>query len=176
MTESPWARPAPPPAAEAKPANWGFYLLISVGLGIVLAIVDEILAAFAGFRLPGLPVNLAVAWAAAYLAGARYLKRAGRWDRSDRRRVALAYMFANTALALLVIALGAAFVLSGYGQELLEGAGLPDLRTIPVEVLVVVAVIALPLGMLINYGLSRVALGMVDKNRPKTDDISKEFA
>lgn len=159
MSDSPWAATARPPV-ERKPANWGLYLVLNIGLAIVLGMLDFALNAATGVSLPSLLVNLAVLVGSTWFAGSQWLKGAGgAWDREDRKRLAFAYTMVNLALTLVVFALLGALAMSGSGNEVLTEMGLtPELLAAGLVFIGIVFAIVTPLVLWAFYGIMRLVL------------------
>jgi hypothetical protein len=165
VTESPWAAKAPPsPVAASPSANWGFYLLVNVGLSLAVGIVAA-LASAAGIELPGPAMNLFVLFLSVMIAGGRWLKANGlSWTRRDRGRLALAYTAVN--LVLTVVAGAATFYLikAGLGADL----GLPsDATTLSANALGIILVAAVLIAVAISYALTRLVLGVIVNSQAK---------
>ena len=178
MTEGPWSqRPVPPPPpASTRPANWGFFLLVSLGIGIAAGLLSVLFQQLVGFAIPDIVVNLAVLFATVSWAGNRWLKANGRvWSQADRKKLGLAYTAVNAVISFIVIGLMVVLVMNGFGAEL----GLPAEVLTPemMPIMAVVLAIVVPLALLINYGLTRwILFQFVNKNARSGDDVSKEFA
>lgn len=172
MSESPWRTSAPPPPpAVHKPANWGLYLVLNIGLAIVLGLLDFALNAATGVSLPSLVMNLIVLVGSTWFAGAQWLRNSGGvWDRDDRKRLAFAYTMVNLVLTVIVIALIGAIVMSGAGDEMLTELGVtPEMLAAGVVFLAVVFAIATPLILWAFYGIMRLVLAhMVGGNARPT--------
>ena len=185
MTEGPWSsvKREPPPELPSRPANWGFYLAITLGLNLVAGLLMAALMAMAGGQLPpgvDMVVNLILLVAIVSIAGNRWLKGAGgRWSHKDRHRLAFAYTAVNGVMSLIALGIVIAVLSSGMGSELAAQLGLPQEMLAPgmFALVAVFVVIFLALALLIQYGITRLVLfHIVNKNARPDSDVSKEFA
>ena len=179
MSESPWKSSTSSMSSTSStstgahaarpPANWGFFLLMSIVIGIAAAVVEWGLTQ-ANVNLGPL-VNLASTVAVTWVSGAAWLKKAGgSWDSQDRHRLAFAYTMVNLVFALLLFGLIFALMGSPVGQEMFAAMGLePEMLAAGATFVGIIFVIAIPIGLLIGYGIMRLVLYyVVGKGRDST--------
>jgi len=161
-----------------RPANWGFFLLVSIGIGILVAIIEWALTTYAGINLPGIVTNLATAVIVTWIAGAAWLRgNGGSWTQEDRARLALAYTMVNLVCALLLFGGAFALMSSPMGQEIFAAMGLtPEMLAAGGVMIGVVLVVAIPIGLAIGYGIQRLVLyylvGKGETARAQADTFS----
>lgn len=180
MTESPWARPASSPAPVARPANWGFFLLVNIGLAVAMGLLEAALAAIANITLPGIVGNIAVLVGSVSLAGGQWLKKSGGvWTRQDRHRLAFAYTMVNAIASLIVFGLVGAMFAAGLGDQLAAELGItPEMMSLGVVTIVVIMAVVAPLALWGGYGIMRLTLwNVVNRNaRPASrPGVADEF-
>lgn len=179
MSESPWAkRPAPaaPAAAASRAPNWGFFLAVTLIIGLGSGMAMGALQAMTGFAIPDFVVSLLVTFITVGWSGSRYLKSVDYyWTRDDRHRVGLAYTGETAALNVVMIALAGWAVSAGYGPQLGLPAEVVDLGW---TTLGIVVAIALPLALAFNYGINRLVLFhfVNGKARARPRDVSDTFS
>jgi len=169
VTESPWANPPSRSTLQSiRPTNWGFYLLVNIGLSIAAGIVVAGLAAAAHINLPGAGVNIAVLFLSIMIAGSRWLKAGGlRWTRSDRKRLALAYSAVNVGLSLLALVATFGLMQAGMGGDL----GIPqEAMSLGAGPLAAIVAAAMLIAVGFGYVLTRVVLGVVVNSQAQATD------
>ena len=165
MSDSPWATPAARPAP--RPSNWGFFLLVNIGLAIVIGIIEAVLEMSAHVSLPTIVGNLIVLVGSTWLAGDRWLKASGSvWTRQDRARLAFAYTMVNAVTSLIVVGLIGLVFAAGLGEQIAPELGLtPDMLSLGLIFLVVIVAVVAPLALWGGYGIMRLTLWrLVNKN------------
>lgn len=156
VADSPWA--APPSRHIPAPPNWGFYLLVNLGLSVLTGFLVYELQALANIGVPGAVVNIGVLFATVMIAGSRWLKvNGGSWTRQDRARLSLAYAVVNLVVSVIVIALMVAMAKAGYAAEM----GLPaEALSLGLGPLVGIMGIALLIVISLAYVFTRLVLGI----------------
>jgi hypothetical protein len=176
VSDSPWANPSS--RALPAPPNWGFYLLVNLGLAIAAGIVVEIIDTVVHFRIPDIVLNLVVLVATVMMAGGRWLKtNGGAWTREDRHRLAFSYTMVDLVLTVIVGAIVVAIIAAGYGSAF---GFTPDMvQQLQGPVLIgmgIACAIVIPLALWAGYGIKRLILGQfVNSQARATANVADEF-
>lgn len=178
MSDSPWRSPTSPGAEVArKPPNWGFYLLVNIGLAIVIGLADFALSQMAGFSLPSLVINIIVLVGSTWFAGAKWLEGAGNvWTVEDRKRLAFAYTMVNLVVTVVVFGLMGALVAVG-GETYMAEMGLtPEMLSIGLMAVGVIMAIVTPLVLWAFYGIMRLVLAHIVGKGARSSSAADEFS
>jgi len=146
--------------AQHPPANWGFYLLINIVVGIAVGVLEWALQTYANFGLPSFLVNIATLVLVTWIAGRAWLSKAGGvWDRQDRHRLAFAYVMVNLVMSVIFLAIIFALMSTPFAQEAMASMGLtPEMLAVGGAMMAVFLIVLIPLVLWASYGIMRLVL------------------